>query len=77
MMRGHYAVLSSNVDIYFDLGYTKACALPIDSQKKKVSKLVSYMQLGKEVSKLGSQELKNVFSNFYLKISPLILISRK
>ena len=50
--------------IYFDLWYTKAYTIPIDSQKIKVSELISYMQIGKEVTKLGSQELKNVFFNF-------------
>ena len=51
--------------IYFDLGYTKDYTVPIDSQKKKVSELISNMQIGKEVTKLGSQELKNIFFNFY------------
>ena len=37
MMRGHYAMLSSNNDIYFDPMYTKAYTVSINSQKKKVS----------------------------------------
>ena len=49
MMRGHYAVLSSNKDIYFDLMYTKAYTISINSQTKKVSEHISYMLIGKEV----------------------------
>ena len=36
--------------IYIDLGYTKAYTISIDSQKKKVSQLISYMQIDKEVT---------------------------
>ena len=51
MMRGNYAVLSSNYDIYFDLWYTKVYTLPLKGQEKEVSELISYMQIGKEVTK--------------------------
>ena len=64
-MRGHYAVLSSNKDIYFDLMYTKAYTISINSQTKKVSEHISYMLIGKEVIAWGHQKLKNTFFNFY------------
>ena len=51
MMRGHYAVLSTNQGIYFDLKYTKVYTIPINSHEKKVSELINYMQIGKEVTK--------------------------
>ena len=50
-MRGHCAVLSSNYDIYFDIWYTKVYTLPLNSQEKELSELISYMQIGKEVTK--------------------------
>ena len=70
-MRSHYAVLSSNYDIYLDLMCTKAYTLPINSQKKKLSELISYMQIDKEVTTSGSQELKNTFFNFYFLIQDI------
>ena len=59
MMRGTFAVLSSNSDIYFNSRYTKVYYVPLDSQKKELSNPRSYMNICKELTKRGGQELKN------------------
>ena len=47
------------------LGIVKPILYQYIAKRKKVSELISYMQIGKEVTKLGSQELTNIFFNFY------------
>ena len=51
MMRGVFAVVSLNLDKYFDLRYTTVYNTSINSQKEMVSELISYNQIGKEVTK--------------------------
>ena len=53
MMRGLLAVLSSNSDIYFNATYTKVYYISLNSQKKELSELMSYMKIHKEVTKRG------------------------
>ena len=59
MMRGIIAVFSSNSDIYFDSRYTKVYYISLDIQKKELSELMSYMNICKEITKRGGQELDN------------------
>ena len=70
MMCGHYAVLSSNYDIYFDLWYTKVYTLPLNSQEKEVLMYTGY-QFFSEMSKIFLwRELClrfYLFYSFYLK----------
>ena len=63
MMRGLLAVLSSNSDIYFNARYTKVYYISLNSQKKELSELMSYMKIHKEVKKRGGSG--TVKLNFY------------
>ena len=65
MMRGLLTVLSSNSDIYFNSRYTKVYYISLNSQKKGLSVLMSYMKIRKEVTKRGGQELENRIFNLY------------
>ena len=65
MMCGLLAVLSSNWDIYFNSRYIKVYYVSLNSKKKELPELMSYMKILKEVTKRGGQELKNRFFNFY------------
>ena len=64
-MRGHFAVLSSNRDIYLDLKYILIFYISLNSQRKELSELISYMKIGKELTTRGCWELENRFFNFY------------
>ena len=59
MMRNLLAVLSSNSDIYFNSRYTKVYYISLNSQKKELSELMSYMKILREVTKRGGQQLEN------------------
>ena len=49
--RGHFAVLSSNFDIYSDPGCIAIYHASLNSQYKELCLLVSYMKIGKEERK--------------------------
>ena len=49
----------------FSTKYTKLYYISLDSQMKKLSELMSYITIDKEVSKRGDEELENRFFNFY------------
>ena len=48
----------------FDSRYTKFYYTSLDSQKKELFKLMSYMTIGKEVTKQGGEKLENLLFNF-------------
>ena len=64
-MRGIFAGLSSYSDIYFNSMYTKVYYIPLDSQKKELSELMSYIKMCKEITKRRGHDLENWFFNFY------------
>ena len=64
-MRGLLAVLSSNLDIYFNSRYTKVYYISLNRQKKELSENMSYMKICKDVIERGGQELENWYFNFY------------
>ena len=58
-MRGHFTELTSKQDINFDSKYTKLYYISLNSQMKKLSALMSYITIDKEVSKRGDEEHEN------------------
>ena len=64
-MCGLFAMLSSNSDIYFNSKYTKFYYISLNSQKKELSELMTYMKIRKEVPQWGGQEMEYWFFNFY------------
>ena len=72
-MRGYFAVLSWNKDIYFDEMYTWVCYISLNSQKKKLSELMSHVKIRKVVTKWECQEMENWLFKFYFLIWDIFL----
>ena len=48
-----------NIGYLFQFKYTQLYYVSLNSQMKKLSELMSYFTIGKEVSKRGGEELEN------------------
>ena len=57
MMRGLFAELSSNLDIYFNSRYTKVYHISLNSQKKELSQRMSYEKSRLKITERGGQEM--------------------
>ena len=51
MMRGHFAVLRSNLNFYFTPSYIAVCLVSLDRLKNKLLGNIIYVNIGKHIVK--------------------------
>ena len=65
MMRGRFAVLTSNYYIYFVPSHILVYLVSFNSKKNELLGHSIYVNIGKQLIKRGSRKTKNQFSYFY------------
>ena len=64
-MRGHFAVLRSNLYIYFTTSYVVVYLVSLDSQRNRLFRNIIYVNIGKQTVKGGIREYETWFFHFY------------